>query len=480
MLTETLDFQIEERILTGLATDSLFCARLLPYWHTKDGLSAEGPFSNSWTNKIGSWCIKHFEKYGEAPKAGLNLYFQRWVATKKRTPKLVEEIEKILVRMSKNFVDGLELNTDQLCDEARNHFISIKLRRMYIAGEADLKEGKVDSALSRALSIYTTEITDDANEDVFLSENEVYATFEGIDESLIQFPPGSGLADFFQSEIARDCFVAIQAPEKTGKTFVLQELGFLAMLQRKRVAFFEVGDMTRRQIKRRLMARVSDHPWRSPTGIWPTIVKFPTSLLKSEKGKVEARVQHTNLNFTTRLDRKTAWESCQKLMRDKVKSNHSFFKLAVYPNVSINVAGIRAKLKSWHLEGWCPDLIIIDYADILASPNNRLDPRDAINETWAQLRRLSEETHACVITATQSDAASYDTITQSKKNFSNDKRKHSHINSMFALNVTPKEKEQGTMRLNWIDARDIDFNYKRCCHVATCLSLANPFVLSVF
>jgi len=48
------------------------------------------------------------------------------------------------------------------------------------------------------------------------------------------------------------------------------------------------------------------------------------------------------------------------------------------------------------------------------------------------------------------------------------------------LNQTPKEKEKGYMRLNWVVLREGWYSERRCCYVATCFELANMSVRSVF
>ena len=124
-----------------------------------------------------------------------------------------------------------------------------------------------------------------------------------------------------------------------------------------------------------------------------------------------------------------------------------------------------------------PDVIIIDYADILApEPNTgQLNIRDQINSTWKALRRLSQEKHCLVIAPTQADAASYNQTLLDLRNFSEDKRKLSHVTGMLGLNQTKEEKGRGIMRLNWIVLREDNFQTDRCLYVGQCLTLGRAF-----
>jgi hypothetical protein len=156
-------------------------------------------------------------------------------------------------------------------------------------------------------------------------------------------------------------------------------------------------------------------------------------------------------------------------------------RLSCHFNSTINVDGIRSILEDWQRDDdWIPDVIIIDYADILNMDYRGLEGRDRIDHTWKQLRKLSQEKHCLVITATQTAARGYKTRTQSQGDFSEDKRKNAHVTGMIGINQTIEEKEQGVMRLNWIELREGWYSERRCCFVASCFELANMSIRSVY
>jgi len=135
-------------------------------------------------------------------------------------------------------------------------------------------------------------------------------------------------------------------------------------------------------------------------------------------------------------------------------------------------------LRDWEREDdWAPDVLIIDYADILdMSMPGVHDQRDRINAVWKQLRRLSQEKHCLVVTATQSNRAGYSTYTIDMDKISEEKRKLSHVTGIVGLNQTEAEEKQGLMRLNWVIAREGRHSSKACVACAMCLALANPAV----
>ena len=88
------------------------------------------------------------------------------------------------------------------------------------------------------------------------------------------------------------------------------------------------------------------------------------------------------------------------------------------------------------------------------------------------MKRLSQDRHCLVIAPTQADAASYDLELMTAKNFSEDKRKLSHVDAMMCLNQTPEEKDADIMRLNWVKKRELYYSVYHCLYVGQCLPLA--------
>jgi hypothetical protein len=116
----------------------------------------------------------------------------------------------------------------------------------------------------------------------------------------------------------------------------------------------------------------------------------------------------------------------------------------------------------------------VDYADILAASDNRLEKRDQINETWMRLRALSSNYHCLVLSATQTNAEAYRAETVRKYHFSDDRRKNDHVTGMVAISMTDAEKNMGILRHDWIDQRERQET--RTLHVAGCRALMQPYI----
>ncbi len=88
------------------------------------------------------------------------------------------------------------------------------------------------------------------------------------------------------------------------------------------------------------------------------------------------------------------------------------FKLITYPAGTLTVTEIRQVLDIWERQdGFVPDVIIIDYADLMSSDDAKVSEfRHRQDYIWKSLRGLSQERHVLVVTATQADSESYEFI----------------------------------------------------------------------
>lgn len=257
-------------------------------------------------------------------------------------------------------------------------------------------------------------------------------------------------------------------------TFVLLDLAWRGMEQRRKVAFFQVGDMSQSQMMRRFMIRAAKRPLKART------IKYPTSITLDLDESPYAIVEHEERVFEKPLGWRTALKACARIIERKCKTQETLLKLACYPNSTLSVNGLKAVLQGWERDGWVPDIVVIDYADILAPISGVIDSREQINATWKALRALSQSLHCLVITATQAKASSYKVETMDMEHFADDKRKYAHVTGTFSINRTREEKENGVMRWNWIVLREDEFQEGKCVHVAGCLAIANPCIRGVF
>lgn len=476
MKIEKHDGSDEKTVLTGMIVDDHVLGRIVGKWTGE-------MFRSKWSNLVAGWCVRHFERYNHAPGKKIQHLFERWAEKSKDEP-TVNMVETFLSGLSDEYEElQRESNSDYVLDTANRHFALVQMERL----KEDLEDRIADKDPDKAAELLTgfNRIQLGMGEGVdVLHDKEAWKSAYGPHtESLIEFP--GALGQFFGNTLARHSFVAFEGPEGRGKSFWLQECAFRAILQRRKVAFFELGDMTRDQIMERMGVRFAETPLeydvREHKGKidWPKQITFKETE-KDGKKNVEANVVTEPRRFSEGMDWRKAWKACRDICQKRVKSDDPYWLLFNYAPDVLHCRDIEGKLIDLERTGWVADVVVVDYADILSMNYSGYEGRDRINKTWEHLRKISVEHHCLVLTATQTDAASYDAWLIRRRNFSEDKRKYAHVTAINGLNQTPAEKEQGIMRLNNLKKRRGGYSETQCVWVAGCLELANPAVRSAF
>jgi len=458
----------ENRVVTALIVDQAVLSRIAPRWNRE-------LFATRWASIISSWCVKYYIRHQKAPGKHIQSLFEVW-AEKFQDKNIVELVSRFLSSLSGDY-ESLkeESNSDYIIDLAEKHFKRVGLERLAENIKADLDNGDLDKAEERRIAYKPVEISPAAGIDVLRDKEALIKAFEQKADPLIEFHgPLKPLNKFFYGALERDSFIGIMAAEKRGKSWLLMELAWKAMLQRRKVAFFACGDMSQSQMIRRWAVRAAKKPLSSRDG-WPCKIKWPVSLVGGE----HADVTYEEKEFDSQLDWQTAWKGYKDAIA-RIKSHDPYLRLSCHPSRSISVKGIEGVLQGWDRDGWSPDCICIDYADILDSVTRNLSPIDKINEDWSLLRGLSQSRHCLVLTATQVNVASYSARTLSRRNFAGSHTKFGHVTGMIGISAEEEERGKGLFRLNWIQLREGSFSEHQCAHVAGCLALANPMVRAVF
>lgn len=454
---------LERRVISGMITDVAVLARIDPHW---DG----SLFTSSYVNTIGTWCIRYFRKYNKAPGEQIVTIFSSWQEQRERDPGTIKLIDALLRRLSEEWERAEPATSEYIIDLSRELFNRNRLLRLAENVQDAIEAGHDDQALAEATKWNSIELGMGTGIDVFQDADAIRRAFESESETLIKYP--GDLGKFFGGAFQRGGFVSLMGATGRGKSFWLMDLGYRGMLQRHKVAMFQIGDMTEAQVYRRFLSRVSRRPWR------PATIRYPVDMLRTPDGY---RLQHQEREFKEPLDYADAKAAVDKMLQKQMKSQRSYMKLSVHSAGSLSVSGIADTLNNWDRLGWgVPDICVIDYADLLDRPAGFEPGRDSINENWRALRALSQELHCLVVTGTQSDAKSYDATVMRRGNFTDDRRKNDHATAIFGITATDTDQEDGIFRVNCVKNRNEAYQESSCVYVASCLGLANPAVLSKF
>lgn len=460
---ERVDGTPERKVVLACLIDKHVLGRVAAKW-------SPSALPSKWACLVVGWAVDYYKEWKRAPAHDVQTQFEMWRPTA-NDPATVELVAAFLETISgdhKKLKEGINAAyTLDVADGLMKRVQSVELRDKLTAYiEAD----DIEKAVSTAVAFRPVELNSSSWIDVRADEAAMVEAFDRRSEVLIEYP--DALGKFFGRSLERDGFVAILAPEKRGKSQWLMDMAWRAVEQGRRVAYFEAGDMSRDQVLRRLGVRAAGRP-QEGNPLYP--FKIPILIDAPAKRAGLASVEYRDDYHKKNLTGPEAHAAVQKhLPPDR-------FRLSVHPNSSISVYGIEAEIDSWRRDGFAIDVCFIDYSDILAPLDKKADVRDQINQTWKALRALSQKYNCLVVTATQSDAESYDAHSLGRRHFSEDKRKYAHVTGMFGLNQSPKtEKEPGIYRLNWIVLRDGEYSENDFVYVAGNLAIGQPALVSTF
>lgn len=470
MKVERRDGSRERTILTAMLVDTQVLSRLAPKWDKEEGL-----FKSTWANIVAKWAVRYFEKYGKAPKKAVEGLFEAWADNNEDKKDVIQLVEKFLAELSGQYASlKKKVNPDFVVDQAGEHFNRVKLDRHILKLQGHRDNGDLDEALVEVNKFGRIEIGESSLIDLFNDESVIHSTFEQKRESLVKYPGDLG-KKFYKDALEREGFIAYMAPDKRGKSFQIQDLAFRAMCQRRRTLYFEAGDLSQRQIINRFMVRAAGRPYKPHGKDNP--VMYPASLVLEDGKPVVTPVPRIYEGW---LDSQEAWKACRRIAENKVKSKDSYFKLGVNSNSSLTVASMSNQIDALANRGWVPDVVIVDYADILAPPRGfNGESRDAINENWKSMRRISQDYKCLMSTVTQVKATAYTSELLNMEHFSEDKRKFAHVTGMIGINQSSEMKKLGLFGLNWLVLREDEFYVDRQCYCAGSLALGNPAIRSV-
>ena len=473
MKIERRDGSDERKILMAMIVSDSTLAQIIAIW--KPGI-----FRSTWANIVAGWCAKYFERYSKAPRESIQDRFEAFASDPANDESSIKLIDKFLSRLSDDYESMREgVNVEYSVDLARSYFNRINARNLTQRVNGFLDSGKVDLALSEIESFNQLDTAIGSEIDVLSDPGNVREMLEENRSSLVKFPGAMG--QFIAGEFIRDSFVVFLAPEKRGKSWALLDVAFRSIMTGRKVIYFECGDNSKNQVMRRLAARACKMPMPDERQKYQRHRSFEYNYpleIKRAYGEQYAHVKSEARMSRSKIDWEFVFERFQQIAKKKSRNGESLLKLSCHPNSTISATGIRAKLVSLERRGWVPDVIIVDYADILAAPSGIDSLRDQINHSWKQLRSISQEFHCLLVSATQADAQSVGQWVLTRKNFSDDKRKIGHVTAMLGINQVEDEKEQGIYRYNYIVSRNQFFKETKCVYLASCLSMSNIAIRS--
>jgi hypothetical protein len=476
-----VDTSAEEKILTGMIISDNFCRDI-------SKLISKHTIETPYISIAVRWCQEYYYKYKEAPGIHIQDIFE--VEKEKLEVPHQQAIEAILAKLSNQYAES-GINEDFFKDEAFRLIESRNLKYSSSQTSSLIELGRLDEAKQVYRSYKEISIITSGWEDPFAPQvmQNHFADEQSKKSGLFQLP---GEIGNFIGPFERNWLVGILAPAKRGKTFWAIEIVLQALFSRKKSVLISL-EMNSQRIRKRIYNRLTAMSSETRDYIFPVF-----DCLKNQKNSCNKSIRKNNLRLLDSEDKKpdynqespyrvcvecrgsfdfipSTWFTTTKIEKMKIKKAQklleaqalqlgynktlgSNLRVLAYPAFSANLQRVRNDIQVLMDQGFIPDVMAIDYPDILAPEDNRITGRERIDQTWKTLKGMTDEMHCCIFAPSQANRGSFDKKNVGQTDTSEDIRKIANGDLWLAINQTPQEKKASITRISKIASRDRAFD----------------------
>lgn len=408
MKREKLNTLSEKDIIYQLIVSDKFCREIVPVLNPKF-------LEVSYIKIVAIWIKDYFKKFKEAPKKNIIKLYRSHIDELK-DESLQENILTFIEKLDKDYDSIKVSNEDFAIQNAIKYLKARSLKNFSEDIDSYIASGDIEKAENCVTKFRKVEIA--SGEGVSLLEDSDIITESFTEEQDLLFAyPG----DFGRliGDIHREDFIAFLAPMKAGKTFQLVDFGIEALKNNLKVVMYSL-EMSRTNMIKRVWTALSGQITKDIE------IEVPYFEEDGDKWRIEKKV--VNKKASSVLEVKKKQTSLKRLFRGGA------FRIYAEPAYSMTVESLENKLDDLAYEGFYPDVIIIDYADIMA-PSDKNEYRQQIDGIWKRLRALAQKRKAVVVTASQTNRGAISREVEAE-DVAEDIRKISHVTSMVAISKT--------------------------------------------
>jgi len=449
---EKVDISIESRILGNLITSTELLGKIR---------SVIDPtlFESSISRIVSQWVIDYYDRIKVAPdKAVSDIYIAR---------------KKELSEVDSNLVFAFLKNCSSSWKPSNLHYaetMAIKffqersLSRLVGNLKNKAETGNIDGAQRLIADYVKPEIVHSRSINLLHDTSIIQNAFQNDSEEL--FSLRGGMNTLVGGPLARGELVAFLAPPKSGKTWWMIDTAIVAMTRGQKVLFVSL-EMTEDQMVRRF--------WQALSGCSRHGEKAPGSLFQKNGQKFDLLLgerETKKVNLTE--------ESIKEIQKTYSSVSSGELKIRCYPTGSLDLPKLKSELKILEVfENFVPDVIAIDYADIMKLPSGR-EKRHQLDELWMGLRGITTGDNNLIITASQTGRETVGGKRDADEtNISEAVSKINHVTRMITINRGKRDKRMGIYRMSCQTMRD----GKECFDqliVCNCLEIGRPWMCDNF
>lgn len=445
---ERVDISVESRILGNLITSGELLGKVR---QIIDPTLFESPISRI----VGQWVLDYFDRLHDAPgKAITDVFIARRAELNEADAGLVKSfLQNCSVTWKPTnvaFAEGM----------ATKFFQERSLDRLIENLKAKASGGNIDGAQRLIAEYVRPELVHSRSIDLLhCKPGIIQNAYQNEDEEL--FGLRGGLDRLVGGPLCRGELVAFLAPPKSGKTWWMVDTSITAMTRGKKVLFISL-EMTEDQMIRRF--------WQSLSGCSRWGENSPGSQFVQNGNKWDL-VQGERTTKRVDLEPKSI-EEIQKVY-DNLGGE---LKFRCYPTGTLTLQKLQSELKLLEVfEGFVPDVIVLDYADIMALPPGK-EKRHQLDSLWMGLKGITNERNILIVTASQTNRETVGGKRDADEtNIAEAASKINHVNRMITINRSPRDKRMGIYRMSCQTMRDGRECYEQLV-VLNCLEIGRPWM----
>ena len=425
MSDDLISGSLSQNLLTLLAFDSnampLLVSTLEP-----------GMFESDFYKHIAKLAIDFYREFGTAPGDHIADLLEPKLNLNTRES---EAYLQILVNLFNNKDD---VNSDYVLSQLRKFVRQQSLKDGIIVAHQAIKDGMLDdaeTALTKALSKQISVF----DPGIHLSDTAQSLGF--LTDPVMSYPIGIPPLDKLGLGPAPGELTVILAPPNRGKTQFCVHIAKVCALMRLKVLCISL-QMSEKKYTQRIFQSLFAISKRQAEVVY-------TAFNEDEDGKL-AGFRFEMIKRPTLQDANIA-----ALLKHKLTQFHNKIKILVkrFPTNSLTIKGLEAYLDSLErFHNYVPDIIIIDYADLLVVDQSNL--RISTGGVYKDLRRIAVERNVAMVSPSQSNRLGEDARVITLKHLAEDYSKAGTADNVFAYCQTALEYKLGLARLFVAKARD--------------------------
>ena len=449
MKREKLNTINERDIVYQLIVSDKFCREIVPIINPK-------MLEVVYVRTIVIWIKDYFQKFKESPKKNIIKLYRSHI-DELRDEDLQNNILTFIERLDKDYDKIKVTNEDFAIQNAIKYLRMRSLKNFSEDIDSYIESGDIEKAENCVTKYRKVEAASGEGVSLLDDFDIVTEAFTEEQDLLFRYP-----GDFGQlmGDVNREDFIAFLAPMKAGKTFSLIDVGIESLKNNLKVVMFSL-EMSRTNMIKRVWKALSGQCTKDME------IEIPYFVEDGDKWRIETKIVEKKASSI--LEVKKRQKSLKRLFRG------GSFRIYAEPAYSLTVEGLENKLDDLAYEGFYPDVVIIDYADIMA-PSEKGEYRQQIDGIWKRLRALAQKRKCVVFTASQTNRGAISREVESS-DVAEDIRKIAHVTSMISISKTKFCKQNSIAIYSQIAVREGQPETRKV--IATqCLALGRPVIES--